>query len=100
MSLAAAVLVLVLVSVVALTVALRRRGYSVGGETVVRCRGGHLFTTIWIPGGSLKSIRLGWMRFQHCPVGDHWTLVSPVRDEDLTDEERRSAADHHDVRVP
>jgi hypothetical protein len=39
--------------------------------------------------GSLTSIRLGSARFQHCPVGDHWSLVRPVPDSDLTAEDRR-----------
>jgi hypothetical protein len=26
----------------------------------VRCRRGHLFTAIWIPGISFKAVRLGW----------------------------------------
>jgi hypothetical protein len=82
------------------TVVARRLGYKVGGNTVVRCRDGHLFTTIWVPGVSLKAIRLGWFRFQRCPVGAHWTLVSPVKDSDLTDEERRAAEQRHDVRIP
>jgi hypothetical protein len=40
------------------------------------------------PGASLKSVRLGWWRFQRFPVGRHWTLVTPVRDSDLTADER------------
>ena len=71
-----------------------------GGDTVVRCSKGHLFTTIWVPGGSLKSIRLGMSRFQYCPVGHHWAVVNPVKDSELTDEERRTAAEHHDVHIP
>jgi hypothetical protein len=83
------------------TLVARRRGYPVGGEVVVRCLDGHLFTTIWIPGGSFKAIiRLGWRRFQWCPVGEHWTWVAPVRDSDLTDAERRLAVMHRDVRIP
>ncbi len=82
------------------TVAARRAGYKVGGNTVVRCRQGHLFTTLWIPGVKLKAIDLGIVRIQHCPVGHHWTLVVPVRDADLTDEERHVAAEHHDIRIP
>ena len=82
------------------TVVARRRGYNIGGHTVVRCRDGHLFTTIWIPGVSVKSLRMGWYRFQRCPVGDHWTIVSPVKDIDLTEEERESAAANRDVRIP
>ena len=82
------------------TVIARRLGYKIGGNTVVRCRQGHLFTTLWIPGVKLKAIDLGIARFQHCPVGNHWTLVFPVRDADLTDDERAFAADHHDIRIP
>lgn len=82
------------------TVPLWLRGYGVGGKVVVRCRQGHLFTTIWIPGASLKAVRLGWFRFQRCPVGNHWTFVRPAKEADLTNEERRMAEDHHDVRIP
>ena len=82
------------------TIAARKRGYNVGGNVVVRCRAGHLFTTIWIPGASIKALRLGWYRFQRCPVGKHWTLVRPVKGAELTDAERRFAAAHRDVRVP
>lgn len=67
---------------------------------MVRCRHGHLFTTIWIPAVSLKSLRLGWYRVQHCPVGQHWTVVTPVNETKLTDEERHLARGHHDIRVP
>lgn len=94
-----------LLLVVALLVAssryMRRKGYSgVGGETIVRCRDGHLFTTIWVPGASFKSVRLGWMRYQHCPVGNHWTFVVPVSEAELTEAEKRFAAEHHDVNIP
>lgn len=70
------------------------------GRTVVRCAKGHLFTTIWIPGGSLKAIRFGWFRFQHCPVGNHWTFVAPVRESDLTEEERQLAHRYEDTSIP
>lgn len=83
------------------TLAARRSGYSgMGGNTIVRCRAGHLFTTIWIPGASLKSVRLGPARLQRCPVGKHWTLVVPVKDSQLTDEEKRAASERRDVRIP
>ena len=82
------------------TLVARRLGYKVGGNTIVRCRQGHLSTTIWVPGASLKSIRLGWARVQRCPVGKHWSLVTPVKDADLTDDERRDAAEHRDIRIP
>lgn len=82
------------------TLVARRLGYKVGGRTIVRCRQGHLFTTIWIPGVTFKAIRLGWFRFQRCPVGHHWSLVSPVRDADLTTMERVMAERHRDVQIP
>ena len=83
------------------TVVARRRGYSgLGWNTVVRCREGHLFTTIWVPGASVKSIRLGWARLQWCPVGKHWTLVTPVKESTLTDEQVRAAKECRDIRVP
>lgn len=86
---------------VAVTFAARKLGYRVGGNTVVRCRDGHLFTTIWIPGVSVKSLRLGWVRLQRCPIeGGHWTVVKPVKEADLTAEERLLAESNHDVRIP
>jgi hypothetical protein len=95
------VIVMIVLALAVTTLAARRMGYSgMGGDTVVRCRAGHLFTTLWVPGASLKSIRLGMTRFQYCPVGKHWTLVTPVRDSELTDEERQFASQHHDARVP
>jgi hypothetical protein len=92
---------LIALALVVGTLVQRRRGYSgLGGNTIVRCSEGHLFTTIWVPGASFKSIRLGVSRYQHCPVGHHWALVSPVRDSELTDEDRRFAAEYHDVNIP
>jgi hypothetical protein len=82
------------------TLVVRRRGYNMGGNVIVRCRAGHLFTTIWVPGVSVKAIRLGWWRLQRCPVGKHWTLVTPVRVLDLTEEERQFADEHRDARLP
>jgi hypothetical protein len=77
-----------------------RRGYGLGGHVVVRCRAGHLFTTLWFPGASVKSLRLGWWRLQRCPVGGHWSLVTPVRRSDLTEEELQLAAERRDIRLP
>jgi hypothetical protein len=97
------VLVVVGLLVVWLIVVARRfdfSGYRVGRDVVVRCREGHLFTTTWIPLMSLKAIRLGFFRFQYCPVGNHLTLVVLVRDSDLTNEERRIAARHRDTEIP
>lgn len=81
-------------------VVMKLRGYRMGGNLVVRCRQGHLFTTIWVPGASLKAVRLGWLRFQRCPVGKHWSIVTPVKESELTEEDRRVAAEHKDVRIP
>src|SRR6266498_2536140 len=97
------VLVVVGLLVIGVIVVARRidfSGYRVGRDVVVRCRDGHLFTTTWIPLMSIKAIRLGWFRFQYCPVGNHLTLVVLVRDSDLTNEERRIAARYHDGGIP
>jgi hypothetical protein len=87
-------------AVVVEATAVTRLGYPIAGNVVVRCRQGHVFTTIWVPGASLKSIRLGWWRVQRCPVGGHWSLVTPVRKSDLTLEAQRAADATRDVRVP
>ena len=82
------------------TAYMRKRGYAVGLKTVVRCRAGHVFTTIWIPGASLKAVRLGTVRLQYCPVGRHFTSVRPVKEAELTDEVREAALQQHDARIP
>lgn len=82
------------------TVPLLLRTRRLGGRIVVRCRQGHLFTSLWIPGVSLKSLRLGYWRLERCPVGHHWSVVTPMRDSDLSDAERRTAREHHDIRLP
>jgi hypothetical protein len=94
------ILVAVVVAYVVGTIVARALGYRLGRNTIVRCRAGHVFTTIWIPGVSVKALRLGWWRLQRCPVGNHWTLVSPVRETDLTEDARRLAAARHDVPIP
>ena len=82
------------------TAGLWLRARRLGGNVVVRCRHGHMFTTLWIPAASVKSLRLGWWRFQHCPIGHHWSLVTPVDESKLTETERRSAREQHDVPIP
>jgi hypothetical protein len=76
------------------------RGYPIGGRMIVRCRRGHLFTTLWIPGVSVKALRLGWLRFQRCPVGHHWSLITPVRDSELTEAEKSDARARRDIFLP
>ena len=82
------------------TLIARRLGYDLGVNTIVRCRQGHLFTTVWIPGIKLKELDLVVARVQRCPVGKHWSLVVPVREQNLTETERQFALDHHDIRIP
>jgi hypothetical protein len=84
------------------TKVLRRRQVKTPGssDVVVRCAKGHLFTTIWIPGASFKSVRLGVKRYQHCPVGHHWSVITPVSTNELSEAERIEAARVHDIRIP
>ncbi|HEY4917073.1 MAG TPA: hypothetical protein VIH92_09190 [Solirubrobacteraceae bacterium] len=71
-----------------------------GFDRPVRCRDGHLFTTIWIPLASLKAIRLGRQRFQRCPVGHHWSMVTRVDRTTAPAAELEAAAAVHDLRIP
>jgi hypothetical protein len=93
--------VVVLVVLVVLVVVSLASARSYGGiERIARCRAGHLFTSTVIPGASIKAIRLGNVRFQSCPVGHHWTLVSWVDPSTLTPEEIAAARSRHDIRLP
>lgn len=88
---------IIAVVLIAKFVLARKRGRPlVAGSVLVRCRKGHVFKTSWSPLGSLTSVRLGSARFQRCPVGEHWSLVKPVRAGELTDEERRRAEEYRD----
>lgn len=90
----------IVIGLIVYVMRLRKQGYSFGENTIVRCSKGHLFTTIWLPGGSLKAVRLGKARFQHCPVGKHWALVHLVKKSDLSSKEIKQAAKYHDSRIP
>ena len=70
------------------------------GPAIVRCRSGHLFTTVWVPFGSLKALRFGRLRYQRCPVGEHWTFVERVDNDDVTDGERQLAEQWFDGAGP
>ena len=96
------VLAVVILAAVAAKVARvsRSQGYRFGQDVIVRCREGHLFMTTWIPMMSVKAIRIGLVRIQHCPVGNHVTAVRLMRDEDLTSAQRLEASRHHDSGVP
>jgi hypothetical protein len=87
-------------SVVAEPVAMKLRGYPMGGKLIVRCRQGHLFTTFWLPGISFKAVRFLWWRYQRCPVGGHWSLITPVRPSELTEAERQEAREVSDIPLP
>jgi hypothetical protein len=82
----------------AFTLAARAAGYKLGLNTPVRCRDEHVFRTVWLPGVNLKALDLGIARLQRCPVGGHWSLVTPVRDRDLSPRDRQWAP--HDVWLP
>lgn len=74
-------------------------------DTPVRCSAGHLFTTIWVPLASIKAVRLGYTRYQYCPVGHHWATVTRLDDVDsgnpaATEAELAQAALVHDIHVP
>jgi hypothetical protein len=87
-------------SLVVEALAVGRLGYPPAGSVVVRCRAGHLFTTIWVPGASIKSLRLGPWRVQWCPAGRHLSLVTPVSRAGLSRRRRRRADRTRDLRVP
>ena len=57
-----AVTAVIVAGYVAGTIVAVKQGYSFGRSVPVRCRQGHLFTTTWIPGASLKALRLGLWR--------------------------------------
>lgn len=63
---AIAPLVLIAALLLSGTVVARRRGYTVGGEAIVRCRAGPLLTTICIPGVPFEALKLLW------PTGFKW----------------------------
>jgi hypothetical protein len=94
------VAVTVAVAYVAGTLAARQMGYRFGRNVVVKCRAGHVFSTVWIPGASVKSLRLGLWRVQWCPVGRHVALVRLVKEADVTQEMQDLAAANHDIPIP
>jgi hypothetical protein len=69
-------------------------------DTIVRCSKGHLFTTIWAPLASFKAVRLGQRRYQRCPVGHHWSIVTRVDPSELDPAELAAAQATHDIRIP
>ena len=89
-----------LASAIAEAIMLWARTGRIGGNLVVRCRRGHLYTTIWLPAMSVKSVRLGIWRIQWCPVGRHFSIVTPVKESDLPIMQRRAARAQRDLPIP
>lgn len=77
-----------------------RRGSLIKPKTIVECRHGHRFTSLWVPGVSFKAIHFLWWRFQYCPVGEHFSLVTPVKVSKLADDELQLARSRHDINIP
>jgi hypothetical protein len=71
-----------------------------GAVVIVRCSRGGLFETVWIPLVSFKAVRLGFLRFQRCPVHGRWELVQQVDPATLSDEERARAARYPAEPIP
>ncbi len=69
-------------------------------RTIVRCSQGALYSTIWLPLGSLKAIRLGSARIQRCPVHHKWERARKVDPTSLTGEELASATATWDSAIP
>ena len=69
-------------------------------DQIVRCKAGNLYSTTWIPLGSLKAVRLGRRRYQFCPVERHWATAQRVDRATLSENERTEALAHHDIRIP
>jgi hypothetical protein len=67
-------------------------GYKLGPHAVVRCRSGHVFETAWYPGVKLNRLDFVVARVQRCPVGNHLSVVVPIRTKDLSVADRRAAS--------
>ncbi|GAA6525385.1 hypothetical protein [Intrasporangium sp. DVR] len=71
-----------------------------GFVVIARCARGGLFETLWVPGASLRAIRLGRYRIMRCPVHDRVEVVHVVDPATLTPQERAAAASHPAGRIP
>jgi hypothetical protein len=47
-----------------------------------------------------RRVRFAWWRLQRCPVGQHWSIVTPVKESELSEAERRVARERKDLRLP
>lgn len=91
---------IVVIALYAIVTVRTARTNDEGGWSVVRCRQGHLFETVWVPGGSFKAVRLGPLRYQRCPVGQHWAWIRRVDPSTLTPGELADARAARDTWVP
>ncbi len=69
-------------------------------RTIVKSDCGHLYATIWIPLISLKAVRMGNRRFQHCPVCRPWAWTEQADVSQLTAEEVAQAQQREDLPIP
>lgn len=90
---------IVIIGFIAFVKSMKRRGMTFGKNVVVRCSSGHMYTTIWIPGVSLKAVRWGSRRIQFCPEGKHWAMTRQVFGAELNPEVIQQAQQVHDVRI-
>jgi hypothetical protein len=67
---------------------------------VVRCSQGHLYRSVWIPGGSLKAVRWFKGRLQWCPIGRHWSWTRRVDASQISPNELAAASEVHVLRIP
>jgi hypothetical protein len=74
-----AAFVLLVVLLAGVAVLARRLAAGLRDQVLVRCRDGHLFNTTWIPYATVSVVRRREeVRYQYCPVGRHWSLITPV----------------------
>jgi hypothetical protein len=76
------------------------RDHGTGFVVIVRCSGGGLFQTLWVPGLSLKAARLGPFRIMRCPVHGRVEVVRVVNPADLTAKEQEAASRYPPGHVP
>ena len=62
------------------------------GDRVLRCSDGHVFTSSEIA-RLFRSVHFGPRRLMRCPVDGKWRMMTNVRRDDLTDEERATLRD-------
>jgi len=69
-------------------------------RVIVECTRGGRYSTIWLPFGSLKAIRLGRTRIQYCPIHRRFERVRKVDPRSLSRRARRRAQALRDLPIP